>query len=253
MAQERALGVVRAVNAAARQRGALDAVLQFDNLATQSQYRTAYALTSKYVRRGDTVLDWGCGNGHFSLFLETLGACVTGFSFEPAPRVMNDSPRFMFVAGSPDEPRRLPFAGAQFDMVVSVGVIEHVWETGGDERDSLAELYRVLKPGGHFLTFHLPNRTGWIESAVALVGLKKHLHGRRYSGAEIRALWTGAGFEIVEIGRYNALPRNELRALPSALRHAGWFARACNAADDALGALAPMICTNYFVVARKAS
>ncbi|MBQ4132690.1 MAG: methyltransferase domain-containing protein [Desulfovibrionaceae bacterium] len=45
----------------------------------------------------------------------------------------------------------------------SIGVFEHVHETGGDQLASLKEISRVLKPEGFFLCFHLPNKYSWVE------------------------------------------------------------------------------------------
>ncbi|HEY5062789.1 MAG TPA: class I SAM-dependent methyltransferase [Gemmatimonadaceae bacterium] len=243
-----AIDAVRDLNAAARGAGVAEWILQFDNVATHAQYALPYAITARHVRPGDAVLDWGCGNGHFSLFLESLGARVTGYSFEPPPRAMARSRTFNFVGGSPAEPRALPFPNASFDAVTGVGVLEHVWETGGDERASLAELARVLKPGGVLLTFHLPNRAGWVERVVHLLRLNKHFHRRKFEAAEIQRLWSDAGFGVVELGLYNALPRTELRRLPGAVRHSVAFARAFEAVDNAMISLAPRICTNFYVV-----
>lgn len=248
-----AFELVRRLNAKARSSGVIDSIRQFENVATQAQYRVPYLVAASHVNRGDHVLDWGCGNGHFSLFLESLGAEVTGYSFEPRPRAMAGSSSFTFVSGGAIDPRSLPFANAGFDAVIGVGVLEHVWETGGDEADSLAELARVVKPGGVLLTFHLPSDTGWIESVVRTLGLKKHLHGRRFGAERIHELWTAAGFTIVDIGRYNALPRAELRLLPGFLRHSAAFAQAYDFVDNVIARMLPRVCTNYFVVARTSA
>lgn len=246
-----ALDVVTRLNSMARKAGVVDAVMHFENIATQAQYEVPYALTQQALKPGDRVLDWGCGNGHFSFFLELLGMHVTGFSFEPPPRCMAASRDFRFVQGSEADPRALPFSDGSFDAAVSVGVLEHVWETGGDDRASLAELARVLKPGGTLLTFHLPNRTGWIERAVHGLHLKKHFHRRKYDEAQIRALWKNAGFDLLNIGVYNALPRAELRLLPGFLRHTKAFARAYGLVDELITATLPAVCTNFAIVARR--
>ncbi|MEO7456614.1 MAG: class I SAM-dependent methyltransferase, partial [Gemmatimonadaceae bacterium] len=230
--------VVR-LDAEAQRRGALACVAQFDNPGTHSQYGTPYELTAGVVKPGMRVLDWGCGNGHFSLLLETLGAAVTGFSFEPRPCLLEGSPDFTFVPGRETEPRTLPFADNSFDGVFSVGVLEHVWETGGDEPSSLAELSRVLKPGGAFLTFHFPSSRGWTEPAFRLLGLTQYYHRRRYSASRIRELWADAGFDIVRMGTYNFLPRNQLRSLPHAVRSSRTIARLYNGIDRMLGGLLP--------------
>jgi SAM-dependent methyltransferase len=242
---------VKRLNAAARAAAVSDSIAQFENLSTHAQYRVPYAITSRSLKPGDRVLDWGCGNGHFSLFMEWLGARVTGYSFEPPPRCMAGSPTFQFVAGSPADPRSLPFSDASFDAVVGVGVLEHVWETGGDERASLAELARVVKPGGTLLTFHLPNDTGWVEVVGRALQLNKYFHKRRFNETEINRLWEEAGFAVVDSGLYNALPRNELRTLPGFMRHSSAFAKAYDFVDDTAAWVLPRVCTNFFVVAAR--
>jgi len=248
-----AIDLVRNLNAAARRAGVADSIVQFDNVATQAQYSLPYAVTARHVKHGDMVLDWGCGNGHFSLLLESLGARVTGYSFEPPPRAMAASSSFRFVSGSATDPRSLPFPDASFDVVTGVGVLEHVWETGGDERASLRELTRVLRPGGVLLTFHLPNRAGWIEQMVHAFRLQKHFHQRKFDESEIRALWTEAGLSVEALGLYNALPRAELSRLPGAVRHSAAFARAYDVIDNAIAWTAPRLCTNYYIVGRRSA
>jgi SAM-dependent methyltransferase len=245
--------LVERVNARARHAGTAAVVEQFDNLATHAQYRIPYAIAARYVSPGDDVLDWGCGNGHFSMLLEELGARVSGYSFEPAPLCMAGSAAFTHVRGDEREPRRIPFPDASFDCVCSVGVLEHVWETGGDERASLTEIARILRPGGAFLTFHFPNRLGWVEPAFRALGISWHFHRRRYDRRAIERLWADAGLQIESVGTYNFFPRNKVKVLPAGVRRSRLFARLYEVADVAAGALLAPFRTNYFVVARKPS
>ena len=246
-----AFELIRQIHTSARGRGVADSIAQFDNIATHAQYRIPYEKTAQRIRPGDRVLDWGCGNGHFSLLLEALGAQVTGYSFEQPPRCMSGSPNFRFVAGSDEDPSGLPFPHASFDAAVSMGVLEHVWETGGDEGASLTELARVVRSGGFFLTFHFPNRDGWIEPAVKALRLNKHFHKRKYHERQIRALWNEAGFEVVDMGRYNTLPHAELRLLPGFVKHSAAFAAAYGLVDRAIAAAVPRVCTNFYIVAQR--
>jgi SAM-dependent methyltransferase len=92
---------------------------QFRSLPQASQYRNLYALAAKYMQPGARVLDWGCGNGHFSFFLARQGAVVTSYSFDPEPEVFGlltpqERARISFVRGSTHDPHRLPFGDRSF-------------------------------------------------------------------------------------------------------------------------------------------
>jgi SAM-dependent methyltransferase len=230
--------------------------MQMQALATLGQYRRAYDLVPRHLGEAREVLDWGCGNGHFSRALLDNGLDVTGYSYEGPPRFVDGSERFHFVAGTAGEPCALPFADARFDAVFSIGVLEHVHELGGDQRRSMAEVLRVLKPGGRFFIFHLPNRGSWIETAVRTsnaLGLtaNKHHHSLLFSRATFGALLDGHNAQIVAEGRYNLVPRNSLRRLPKWLRDGRGFCGLLNALDDALGAVLPMFAQNWYFIVEK--
>jgi len=181
----------------------------FGNRVSSEQYRIAYESTLRELPKGARVLDWGCGNGHFSYFLASMGFNVTGFSFLGYPRLMREPVQgFHFVQGSESDPRRLPFRGEEFDAVVSMGVLEHVRETGGDERASLGEIQRVLKPGGVFICAHFPNRRSWIEFLSRNFMPSRFRHLYRFTRRDINDLWSSAGFTIRKVSRYGWLPRN---------------------------------------------
>ena len=57
--------------------------------------------------------------------------------------------------------RSLPFAGESFDVVYSMSVLEHIEGARGDSA-ALAELLRVLKPGG-LLVFSVPFGERYVE------------------------------------------------------------------------------------------
>jgi ubiquinone/menaquinone biosynthesis C-methylase UbiE len=58
----------------------------------------------------------------------------------------------------------LPFPPSRFDLVTANMVVEHLSDPAG----ALAEIFRVLRPGGMFL-FHTPNEKGYIVAVAKLL------------------------------------------------------------------------------------
>ena len=227
---------------------------QFRSRVGSHQYLRLYELTRRYIAAGSRVLDWGAANGHYSYFLTRSGYRATGFSLyeEQTPEALRHD-GYRLVVGDPSDPVTLPFGEGSFDAVASIGVLEHVRETGGNERGSLREICRVLRPGGVFLCFHLPNRYSWID-AVVRATRSSLSHVYRYTDRDIDRLAHDADLELLEAGRYALLPRNPLHALlPGPIARSERFAHFYDIADVSLGRLAPWICTNHYFVARHPS
>ena len=90
----------------------------------------------------------------------------------------------------------MPFAAASFDLVTSFDVIYSLPDEA--ERAAVAEMFRVLRPGGHLVIN--------VAAMALLTGNHSVLSGevRRYSRASLaRALHDG-GFEIRRISYTNA-------------------------------------------------
>ncbi|NIV32589.1 MAG: methyltransferase domain-containing protein [Anaerolineae bacterium] len=93
----------------------------------------------------EPVLDVGCGDGHFAsvAFPEPLAA---GIDPESAVlREARDRGAYRLLAQGLGD--RLPYANGHFATVVSNSVLEHI--PGVD--DVVAEIARVLQPGGRFI------------------------------------------------------------------------------------------------------
>jgi SAM-dependent methyltransferase len=229
-----------------------ESLAQFRMLISAHQYLRLYRLVTRYVSPGNTVLDWGVGNGHFSYFLVRAGYTVSGFDFADYPKICGAlAPEsFTYIKGSRADPVSLPYESQTFDAVVSVGVLEHVRETGGNEMASLHEIYRILKPKGIFLCFHLPNQYSWIEAVTRLIGRWSHQY--RYTSSGVLSLARCAGFEVVELQRYAILPRNIWWwGIPKSIGALFQMARLYDHIDNSLSLLLSPICQNYLFVARK--
>lgn len=164
-----------------------------------------------YLNAADDVLDWGCGLGQMTWLLERRELVVTSYDLGRVPneKLVIDADRL--VLGT--KPVLLPFASSAFDAVLSCGVLEHV----EDEMASLQEINRVLKPGGFFFTYQLPQRYAYTELINRWRGLWHHK--RRYTPATIRKELESVGFRIVRQKRANFLPKN-LTGLPPRVRQA---------------------------------
>jgi 2-polyprenyl-6-hydroxyphenyl methylase/3-demethylubiquinone-9 3-methyltransferase len=151
---------------------------------------------------GRRVLDAGCGGGLVARELAAAGAEVVGVdrslgSLGVARRATNGS--FHPAQGRLE---RLPFAAASFDAVVAADVLEHL----PDLPAAVAELARVLAPGGSFL-FDTVNRTPWswftavfgLEQVLRVVPRGTHDWRLFIRPAELDRLLTGAGLAEVAV------------------------------------------------------
>src|SRR4051812_8195121 len=125
------------------------------------------------VPRG-RMLDWGCGLGQMTWLLQRRNFDVTAFDIGAADAALPDLPltRDLRVIRT-THPTTLPFADTEFDVVLSCGVLEHVDELSrpGNELISLNEIHRVLRPGGWFAIYQLPQRHAWQEALNRRLGV----------------------------------------------------------------------------------
>jgi ubiquinone/menaquinone biosynthesis C-methylase UbiE len=95
---------------------------------------------------GKYVLDLGCGAGESSVYLAARGArCV---AYDLSPGMLDVAERLAALHGVSIETRagdaaQISFPDATFDIVYAANVLHHV-----DTSAALAEVHRVLKPGG---------------------------------------------------------------------------------------------------------
>jgi SAM-dependent methyltransferase len=107
----------------------------------------------------------------------------------------------------------LPFGDRAFDLVTSFDVIYSLADT--DERAAVAEMFRVLRPGGALVV------------NVAAMEILRGNHSvlshevRRYSAAGLRAVLEDAGFRVVDLRYTNAVLFPLMLAVRAAQRAVG--------------------------------
>jgi SAM-dependent methyltransferase len=176
----------------------------------------AYRL-GKLERRGIVAgrwLDCGCADGGYAIGLAQSGAAhVTGVDII-ADRIAEARMRASGLDNidfAVHESERLPFADATFDGVLLNEVLEHV----ADEQQTIEEIHRVLRPGGHLALFS-PNRwfpfeghgmvirgrslrfpvpwIPWLPEALT----RPYLVARNYWPSQLRRMVLKSGFTIEE-------------------------------------------------------
>lgn len=159
-------------------------------------YRALHARLADLLRNvTGRVLDAGCGTGGLLASLAALPG-ITRFGLEyHAPAAVRAAAKSgaAVACGSIAE---LPFASASFDAAVSADVLCHA---GVDPPAALAELARVLRPGG-LLVLNMP-AYAWLMSAH-----DSRVHNsRRVTASELRAWLRAAGYREVRAGYWNTL------------------------------------------------
>ncbi len=164
------------------------------------------------IPAGAVVLDAGCGSGRVFRYELALGCRVVGVDIGEELR---DNPNVDERLRGDLE--RLPFAAASFDAVLASHVMEHLPRP----EKALAEVTRVLKPGGRFLLL-TPNRLHYVPLAAGLLPHRLHLWFNRRRGVEerdvfptlyrantaggLRRLLEGAGLTVERLDRFETEP-----------------------------------------------
>lgn len=143
-------------------------------------------------RRNLKVLEIGCGAGGMLKPLARFGEVYGIDVAADYVQACGERKLAKMVTGSGDS---LPFADASFDVVALFDVIEHI----PDERKTLAEVRRVLKPDGTAF-FSVPAYQFLFSQNDRVVH-----HQRRYTAGHLRMRLEEAGLRVKKLSYFNTM------------------------------------------------
>ena len=183
-----------------------------------------YGDVTRHFAPDTKLLDLGCG----SAWLAEHFHDYTGLDPSPEAVAAARANGREVVQESAEQP--LPFADRSFDGVVVKDVLEHVADPVG----VVAEVRRVLRPGG--LVFaSSPDAQRWVWD--------DYTHRRPFSRKAFRTLFRDCGFDVERVAYESVMPGTSIIA-----RRAGRHRRPpiLNAA-----ASLPIVRRNVFILARR--
>jgi ubiquinone/menaquinone biosynthesis C-methylase UbiE len=186
------------------------------NLMTLGHARLLRKLTvdNALIKPADSVLDVGCGTGEVILLAKTRAKAGKAYGIDPAPEMIAVARKkaarkkldIDFRVGVIES---LPFPDASIDVVTSSLMMHHLPEDL--KVRGLAEIYRVLKPGGRLLIADFMRPTGSFLNHI-FIAFTRH-QGLKSGIEDIQKLLKASGFNQITQSDENVLVIGFVRAV----------------------------------------
>ncbi len=180
-----------------------------DNVGDMSLKRRAkYIIESINPKKGEKILDLGCGTGYYLFLLSNLPVELKLFGIDNDKKALDEAKtslnkKINFILS---DSHKLPFENNSFDKVIASEVLEHV----DDDQRVIKEVYRILKPDGVFVistpSLRYPffwDPVNWISQRIFSTHFQTGFlsgiwygHIRLYKTEELANKFTKAGFKI---------------------------------------------------------
>ena len=170
-----------------------------------ARHEAAYAWIADAVapmlRPGAVVVDAGAGEGYGAQMLRTDGRHVVGLEYDAAAcaHIRGAYPRVSIIAANLSA---IPLASHSADMIVSLQVIEHLWDLPG----FLADCRRILRPGAP-LVVTTPNRVTFSPRLARGQKPLNPFHVEEFDAQQVHDLLAQAGFAGIAIHGLHHGPR----------------------------------------------
>lgn len=159
------------------------------------QEKLFYPLFLKIAQKADKILEVGAGDGRMIRVLKKDGVRADFYAVDITEAVRKAPAKSQLA-----DARDLPYPDNFFDLVYSLGVIEHFPES----QQAVKEQARVVKPGGYVLatTPHLGPQAlmRWLrfwQRGDYKKGTYEEVRGRNLSLWRVKRYFQAAGLEVV--------------------------------------------------------
>lgn len=180
-----------------------------DKIADEAGYERTLARCLDYLKPSDKALEFGCGTGTTALRLapsvgsliasDISGEMIAIAREKQAAAVKEHAASALTFVQSALE--TLPYPGESFDVVMGFSAVHLVPDLG----DGLAQVHRLLKPGGLFIskTPCLGDMNPMILAALPIMRFfGKAPNVLVFTSGELQAAMTAAGFDLVDVERH---------------------------------------------------
>jgi len=151
------------------------------------------------LQPGESVLDVGCGTGSLAIAAKRhVGVTGSVYGIDPSPPMIARARHKAGKAGADvvfdnGLAESLPFPDARFDVVLSTVMLHHLPRKA--RQQGVAEMRRVLKPGGRLLAVEFGGAAPRGKGPIAHL----HRHGQ-IKPQELLDLVSDTGLRVVESG-----------------------------------------------------
>ena len=172
------------------------------------------------------VLDVGAGPGHVGVMLAVAHPAIRLVGIDSSPEMVRLANARAERAGARNasfavaDALALPYPADRFDLVLSIASIKH-WSDPGA---GLAEMHRVLKPGGRMVVVEADRgargevvtayarRWRWLPAPLAAPYFRLFIGGQSLDPVDAEALLRASPFRDHEVERLSDMPLFTMRA-----------------------------------------